>query len=99
MSFLLGIPNPHLEASAGGLLHGLVLCISTCLTYVTTYIVGIAANFRKGVVLLGIGTALSLILLLGGATGLLLNKTPLFHKWISIVGAATPIVLGVLARY
>jgi putative Mn2+ efflux pump MntP len=33
--------------------------------------------------------------LLGGATGWLLNKAPLFRKWISIFGAVILIVLGV----
>jgi hypothetical protein len=47
--------------------------------------------------LFGLGTALSPILLLGGATGWLLNKAPLFRKWVSIGGAALLIVLGVLA--
>ena len=45
-------------------------------------------------VLFGLGTALSPILLLGGATGWLLNKAPLFRKWISTVGAGILIVLG-----
>jgi putative Mn2+ efflux pump MntP len=45
-------------------------------------------------VLFGLGTALSPILLLGGVTGWLLNKAPLFRKWISIVGAGILIVLG-----
>jgi putative Mn2+ efflux pump MntP len=46
-------------------------------------------------VLFGLGTALSPLLLLGGATGWLLNKAPLFRKWISIFGAVILIVLGV----
>lgn len=47
-------------------------------------------------VLFGLGTALSPILLLGGVTGWLLNKAPLFRKWISIGGAAILIVLGAI---
>jgi sulfite exporter TauE/SafE len=46
-------------------------------------------------VLFGLGTALSPLLLLGGVTGWLLNKAPLFRKWISIAGAAILIVLGI----
>ena len=46
-------------------------------------------------VLFGLGTAISPILLLGGLTGWLLNKAPLFRKWISLAGAAVLIVLGV----
>jgi sulfite exporter TauE/SafE len=47
-------------------------------------------------VLFGLGTALSPILLLGGATGWLLNKAPLFRKWISRFGAAALITLGLI---
>jgi sulfite exporter TauE/SafE len=224
MSLIPEISNPYLGAFAGGLLYGLVVCTSACLPYVTSYIAGIGAGFRKGVtitlifnsgrvvayaliggliglfsglfrlfvseeaispfqiysslafgivtivigasillkykskspcdcnlpdsknlvaqgkigrfgfdfrafslglsrglivcppliallvyslpfsnpigsvglaVLFGLGTALSPILLLGGVTGWLLNKAPLFRKWISIAGAAILIVLGV----
>lgn len=216
MSLIPEIPNPYLEALAVGLLYGLVFCTSSCLPYVASYIAGIGAGFRKGVivtliynsgritayaligasigmlklivndaflssfqkysalafgivtiiigisillkrkspsctcnmengknlgvkklterfdirafslglsrglivcppllllllysipfaapidsfmlaVLFGLGTALSPLLLLGGVTGWLLNKAPLFRKWISIVGAGILIVLG-----
>jgi len=39
---------------------------------------------------------MSPILVLGGVTGWLLNKAPLFHKLISIAGGAVLIVLGVV---
>jgi sulfite exporter TauE/SafE len=45
-------------------------------------------------VLFGLGTALSPMLLLGGVTGWLLSKAPLFRKWVSIAGAGILIVLG-----
>jgi sulfite exporter TauE/SafE len=45
-------------------------------------------------VLFGVGTALSPIILLGGATGWLLNKAPLFRIWISRAGGIALIVLG-----
>jgi putative Mn2+ efflux pump MntP len=48
-------------------------------------------------VLFGLGTALSPMLLLGGVTGWLLNKAPLFRKWIAIIGGGMLIVLGVAA--
>ncbi len=216
MSLLPEIANPYLTALAGGLLYGTAVCTSACLPYITGYIAGIGADFRKGVsatlffssgrivayaligalvgmfkflisndflssfqaysslafgivtiaigasvflksrspscdcdikkietlgdkslsdkfdvrafllglsrgavlcppllalllyslpfaapigslflsVLFGLGTALSPILLLGGATGWLLNKAPLFRKWISIFGAGVLVVLG-----
>jgi len=222
MSLLPGIPNPYIEAFAVGLLYGLVFCTSSCLPYIASYIAGIGADFRKGViatliynmgrvtayaliggligilsgvfrfmvsesslstfqqyssygfgivtiiigvsillksrstsipcnpecnkttglkkisktfdvrafslgfsrgliicpplallllysipfaapidsfavaVLFGLGTALSPMLLLGGVTGWLLNKAPLFRKWISLAGGGLLIVLGVL---
>jgi cytochrome c-type biogenesis protein len=221
MSLLPGIPNPYVEAFAVGLLYGVVFCTSSCLPYIASYIAGIGADFRKGVlvtliynigritayaliggligifsgalrfvvsesslsafrqyssygfgivtiiigisillksrltphdcnpegnknlglkkmgrfdvrafslgfsrglivcpplamlllysipfaapidsfvvaVLFGLGTALSPMLLLGGVTGWLLNKAPLFRKWISIIGGGMLIVLGVV---
>ena len=220
MSLMPGIPNPYLESFTVGLLYGLVFCTSACLPYIASYIAGIGAGFRKGVivtliynsgritayaligglvgafsgvfrlfvseatmspfqeyssyafsivtiaigvsiilknrspssceckvegnenlevkkharfdvrafslgltrgliicpplvmlllysvpfaapfdtfavaVLFGLGTAVSPLLLLGGVTGWLLNKAPLFRKWISTVGAAILILLG-----
>jgi len=220
MSFLPGIPNPYLAAFASGLFYGLAFCTSACLPFVASYIAGIGAGFRRGVivtltynsgriaayaligaaigvlsgvfrllvseasllpfqqyssfafgivtiligasilwksrrptcdavsskindgdagktarrfdfrafslglsrglvvcpallgllvyamsfaapfdsfalaVLFGLGTALSPMLLLGGATGWLLNKAPLFRRWISMIGAGILIALG-----
>ena len=45
-------------------------------------------------ILFGLGTALSPILLLGGATDWILNKAPLFRKWISVFGGGILIVTG-----
>jgi len=39
---------------------------------------------------------LSPMLLLGGVTGWLLNKAPLFRKWVSIAGAGILILLGLV---
>ncbi len=46
-------------------------------------------------VLFGLGTALSPMLLLGGVTGWLLTKAPLFRKWVSLAGAGILIILGI----
>ena len=79
-----------------GLSRGLVICppLIALLIYSLPFAspvgsVGIA-------VLFGLGTTLSPILLLGGVTGWLLNKAPLFRRWISIAGAALLIVLGIV---
>jgi len=222
MSLLPGIPNPYVQALAVGLLYGIVFCTSSCLPYIASYIAGVGADFRKGVivtliynvgrvtayaliggligifsgvfrfavndsslaafqqyssygfgivtiiigitilsksrtipndcnpecnknpdlkktgrrfdvrafslgfsrglivcpplallllysvpfaspidsfavaVLFGLGTALSPMLLLGGVTGWLLNKAPLFRKWLSLAGGGMLVVLGTL---
>jgi len=41
-----------------------------------------------------LGTAVSPLLILGGATGWLLNKAPLFSRWISKISAGILIMLG-----
>ena len=46
--------------------------------------------------LFGIGTALSPIILLGGVTGWLLNKAPLFRKYIAFAGGGILILLGIV---
>jgi thiol:disulfide interchange protein DsbD len=223
MSLLPEISNPYVGAFAVGLLYGTVFCTSTCLPYIASYIAGVGADFRKGViatfiynvgrvaayaliggvvgifsgvfrgvvsdapfsavqqyssygfgivtiiigvsillksraashccspecnknvgpkkkfarfdvrafslgfsrglivcpylvailllyaipfaspidsllvaVLFGLGTALSPMLLLGGVTGWLLNKAPLFRKWIAIAGGGMLVVLGAI---
>jgi sulfite exporter TauE/SafE len=77
-----------------GLSRGLVVCtpLMALLVYAATFATPIDSVALA--VLFGLGTAISPILLLGGATGWLLNKAPLFRKWISIVGAGVLIVLG-----
>jgi sulfite exporter TauE/SafE len=78
-----------------GLTRGLIICppLIALLAYSLPFAspigtVGIA-------VLFGLGTALSPMLLLGGVTGWLLNKAPLFRKYISIAGGAVLIAFGV----
>jgi cytochrome c-type biogenesis protein len=79
-----------------GLSRGLLLC--TPLLALLAYSVTFAAPIDSLAlaVLFGLGTTLSPILLLGGATGWLLNKAPLFRKWISRMGAVALIALGLV---
>ena len=49
MSLLPEILNLHLEALAVGLLYRLRFFTLKCLLHATSYIVGIGADFRKGV--------------------------------------------------
>jgi sulfite exporter TauE/SafE len=78
-----------------GLSRGLIICPP--LVMLLLYSVPFAAPIDSFAVavLFGLGTAVSPLLLLGGVTGWLLNKAPLFRKWISIAGAAILIILGI----
>jgi cytochrome c-type biogenesis protein len=80
-----------------GLTRGLIIC-PPLITLLMVY----ALPFSNPVgsvtlaVLFGLGTTVSPILVLGGVTGWLLNKAPLFRKWISIAGGAILIALGTI---
>jgi sulfite exporter TauE/SafE len=77
-----------------GFSRGFVLCLP--LLTLLVYSAAFASPFDSIAlaVLFGLGTALSPILLLGGITGWLLNKAPLFQKWIAFAGAGILIILG-----
>jgi sulfite exporter TauE/SafE len=79
-----------------GFSRGLILCapMLTLVGYAVAYASPIDSILLA--TLFGVGTALSPIILLGGATGWLLNKAPLFRKWISRLGAVSLIVLGAI---
>jgi len=78
-----------------GLSRGLIICPP--LLALITYSASGAAPFDSFVlaVLFGIGTAFSPTLFLGGVTGWLLGKAPLFKKWISIGGGLLLIAFGI----
>ncbi|MGF3522139.1 MAG: sulfite exporter TauE/SafE family protein [Candidatus Bathyarchaeia archaeon] len=80
-----------------GLTRGLIVCplIAPVLVYSVT--TAVAADSFFLAVLFGLGTTLSPLMLIGGVTGWLLNKAPLFRKWVSIAGGLTLIGLGVNA--
>ena len=77
-----------------GLSRGLIICppLFALLVYsipFATPLDSLALAF-----LFGLGTTISPMLLLGGVTGWLLNKAPLFRKWLSILGSGALIALG-----
>ncbi|MCW3996481.1 MAG: sulfite exporter TauE/SafE family protein [Candidatus Bathyarchaeota archaeon] len=80
-----------------GLSRGLVIC-PPLLALLLLYALPVASPLGSMTlaILFGLGTAISPLLLLGGVTGWLLNKAPLFRKWISMAGAAVLIGLGAL---
>lgn len=83
-----------LRAFLLGLTRGLVICppLLALLLYALPFAAPIDGLLVA--VLFGLGTVLSPLLLLGGVTGWLLNRAPLFRKWIAVCGGAILIVLG-----
>ena len=81
------------RAFSMGFTRGLVLCppLIALLLYAVTFS---QIDCTILAVLFGVGTALSPLLLLGGATGWLLNKAPLFSKWLSRIGGIALVVMG-----
>jgi hypothetical protein len=73
MSLMPEIANPYFEAFAVGVLNGLVFCTSTCLPYIASYIAGIGADFRKGVLITLIYNSgrITAYALVGGLIGIL----------------------------
>jgi len=78
-----------------GLSRGLILCppLLALLAFSVPFSTPIGSVGLA--VLFGLGTSLSPMLLLGGATGWLLNKATLLRKWISIGGAGVLIIMGI----
>jgi cytochrome c-type biogenesis protein len=78
-----------------GFSRGLILCppLFALLAYAVTFATPVDSFLLA--VFFGLGTALSPMIVLGGATGWLLKKAPLFRKWISLAGAIILVVLGV----
>lgn len=82
-----------------GFTRGLIICTPLILLLTTSLTLVDAAGSVAVAVLFGVGTSVSPILILGGVTGWLLNKAPLFRKWISIAGGLILILLGALSVY
>ena len=85
-----------LRALSLGFSRGLIVCppLAALLLYSVPF--GAPIDSFAVAVLFGLGTSLSPMLLLGGVTGWLLNKAPLFRKWLSLAGGGVLVVLGVL---
>jgi sulfite exporter TauE/SafE len=82
-----------------GLTRGLIICPPLILLLTTSIALTPPAGSVAIAVLFGVGTSLSPMLLIGGLTGWLLGKAPLFRKWVSIAGGAILILLGVVTMY
>jgi len=95
MTLLPEIPNPYLASFALGLLYGLTFCTSVCLPYVTSYIAGIGAGFRKGVIVTSIYNSgrVTAYALIGGLTSLF--KTLVSDAFFLSYQKYSPIAFGV----
>ena len=82
-----------IRAFSMGFTRGLILCppLVALLLYAVTFS---QVNTTILAVLFGAGTTLSPLLILGGATGWLLNKAPLFTKWLSRIGGIALVIMG-----
>ncbi len=104
-----GNPNPNPISNKGlrarfdvgafslGLSRGLILCPPLVFLLLYSIPFGTPIDSFLLAVLFGLGTAISPMLLLGGVSGWLLNKAPLFRKWIALAGALILIILGIAA--
>jgi len=82
-----------IRAFSMGFTRGLVLCPPLIALLLAALELS-QINIIMLAVLFGLGTAFSPLLILGGATGWLLNKAPLFSRWISKISAGILIMLG-----
>lgn len=80
-----------------GLSRGLILCPPLMAFLLVSVPFSSPLASVSLAVLFGVGTVLSPMLLLGGATGWLLNKAPLFRKYVSIGGGGILILLGAVS--
>ena len=85
-----------LRAFSLGFSRGLIVCPPLALLLLYSVPFATPIDSFAVAVLFGLGTSISPMLLLGGVTGWLLNKAPLFRKWLSIAGGGMLVVLGVL---
>ncbi len=83
-----------LGAFSLGISRGLVICPALLAILVYSLPFATPVDSFGLAILFGLGTAFSPLLVLGGATGWLLNKAPLFRKWISRFGGIILLVLG-----
>lgn len=102
MSLLQQIPDPYFSSLVLGVLYGLTFCNSACLPYVVSYVAGIGAGFRKGVIVTSIYNLgrVAAYGLLGGLAGIF--KTVLtesfflsYQKYSSIAFSVGIVLIGV----
>ena len=94
-------PNPYLAALIGGIFYGFAVCTSSCLPYITGYIAGVGAGFRKGIAITMIFNSGRIVAytLIGGIIGifkLLITDEFLtsFQVYSSVAFAIVTVILG-----
>ena len=102
MTVLQQISNPYLASLSLGLLYGLTFCTSACLPYILSYIAGIGAGFRKGVIVTTIYNSGRILAyaIIGTAAGLLSAMISeevflSYQNYSSVAFAAVIVVIGV----
>jgi thiol:disulfide interchange protein DsbD len=85
-----------IHAFSLGFSRGLIICPPLMALLFYSFSFGVPIDSFAMAVFFGLGTSLSPMLLLGGVTGWLLSKAPLFRKWLSIAGGGMLVMLGVL---
>lgn len=96
------IPNAYLASIVLGLFYGLTFCSSACLPYITSYIAGIGAGFRKGVFVTAIYNSgrVAAYALIGGLTCLFksfISEAFLlpYQRYASLVFGFATLLVGV----
>jgi len=82
-----------------GFTRGLIVCAPLILLLSASLTLVDPVGSIAIAVLFGLGTTISPILILGGVTGWLLSKAPLFRKWISMAGGIILILLGIVSVF
>ena len=104
MSLIPEISNPYLGSFAIGLGYGLGVCTASCLPYLTSYVAGIGAGFKKGIkitLIFNSGRILAYALigaLIGVFSGLISLVAPgaisPFQVYSSLIFGAVTIAIG-----
>jgi len=96
------IANSYLATFTLGLIYGSTLCTSECLPYVTSYIAGIGADFRKGVTATfiynsGRVTAYAILGALAGTSKLFINNSLLlpYQKYTLLAFGIVSLIVGI----
>jgi cytochrome c-type biogenesis protein len=93
--------NPYIGALISGLFYGTVFCTSSCLPYISSYIAGINADFKKGItatLIFNFGRVAAYAIM-GAAIGLLgfaLSATNIapFQQYSSLAFGLVSIIIG-----